>query len=262
MFESIFLGIIQGLTEWLPVSSEGVTAIVINSFSDRNFPEAVAYALWLHVGTALSASVAFRSEIFGLFRDLMTAPRQRSNLFMFLVIASVVSGVIAIPILIILESLSGYFGISAMAVVGILMLITGGVQLRKPSVGVRAIDDVSRTDAVLVGFVQGLCILPGLSRSGLTIAVLLIRQIDRRDALVISFLMSIPASIGVGVYILLTEGIVIGGEQILGALVAFLVGLAAIKILLSFSERVSFGLFMILVGVFIISGAIWQATVT
>lgn len=262
MFESIFLGIIQGITEWLPVSSEGVTAIVISSFSDRNFPEAVAYALWLHVGTALSASVVFRGEIFGLFRDFMTAPRQRSNLFMFLLIASVVSGIVAIPILIVLERLSSYVGISAMAVVGILMLITGGIQLRKLGAGVRAMDDVSSTDAVLVGFVQGLCILPGLSRSGLTIAVLLLRQIDRRDVLVTSFLMSIPASIGAGIYILVTEDIVIGGEQILGALVAFLVGLATIKILLRFSERVSFGLFMTLVGIFIVSGAIWQATVT
>lgn len=262
MFESIFLGAIQGITEWLPVSSEGVTAFVIASFSDRHFPEAVAYALWLHVGTALSASVAFRGEIFGLFSDLMTASRQRSNLFIFLVIASVVSGVVGIPILIVLESLSSYIGISAMAAVGILMLITGGVQLRKPIAGVRAINDVSSADAVLVGFVQGLCILPGLSRSGLTIAVLLVRQIDRRDALVISFLMSIPASIGAGIYILVTEGIVIGGEQMLGALVAFLVGLATIKILLRFSERVSFGLFMALVGIFIVSGAIWQATFT
>ena len=123
-------------------------------------------------------------------------------------------------------------------------------------------DDVSSTDAVLVGIVQGLCILPGLSRSGLTIAVLLLRQIDRRDVLVTSFLMSIPASIGAGIYLLVTEDIVIGGEQILGALVAFLVGLATIKILLRFSERVSFGLFMTLVGIFIVSGAIWQATVT
>ena len=123
-------------------------------------------------------------------------------------------------------------------------------------------DDVSSTDAVLVGIVQGLCILPGLSRSGLTIAVLLLRQIDRRDVLVTSFLMSIPASIGAGIYLLVTEDIVIGGEQILGALVSFLVGLATIKILLRFSERVSFGLFMTLVGIFIVSGAIWQATVT
>ena len=123
-------------------------------------------------------------------------------------------------------------------------------------------DDVSSTDAVLVGFVQGLCILPGLSRSGLTIAVLLLRQIDRRDVLVTSFLMSIPASIGAGIYILVTEDIVIGGEQILGALVSFLVGLATIKMLLRFSERVSFGLFMTLVGIFIVSGAIWQATFT
>ena len=262
MFESILLGVVQGVTEWLPVSSEGVTAIVIGSFSDRPFRTVIAYALWLHVGTALSASVAFRGEIFGLFRDLMPASRQRSNLFIFLVIASVISGVVGIPILIILESLSSYVGISAMAIVGILMIITGGVQFRKPVTGVRGLNDVSRTDAVLAGLVQGLCILPGLSRSGLTIAVLLVRQIDRRDALVISFLMSIPASVGAGIYILVTKGTVIGGEEMLGALVAFLVGLATIKILLRLSERVSFGLFMTLVGIFIVSGAIWQATFT
>lgn len=262
MFESILFGAIQGITEWLPVSSEGVLAIVIGSFSDRTLSEAISYALWLHAGTALSASVAFRVEIFGLFRDLMPASRRQSNLFMFLVIASVISGGVGVPILIGLESLSSYVGISAMAVVGILMLITGVVQLRKPVTGVRAMGDVSRADAVLAGFVQGLCILPGLSRSGLTIAALLMRHIDRRATLTLSFLMSIPASLGVAAYILVTEGIVVGGEEVLGGVAAFLVGLASINVLLRLSERVNFGLFVAVVGILIILGVVWQVAIT
>ena len=259
MFESVLLGAIQGVTEWLPVSSEGVVAVVYLALFDRPVSEAVAYALWLHAGTALSATVAFRGEILRLFSELVSLPKRPSRLFSYLFIATAVSGVAAFPLLLTLEELSSDVAVSAMALVGTLMLITGGVQLFRPTGGVRGSDDASLADALIVGLAQGVAVLPGLSRSGLTVAALLMRRIDRRGSLMLSFLMSIPASVAAAAYVVISDGALFGAEEIVAGLVSFLVGLLTIKGLVGVAERVNFGPFVIAVGVLMIAGAVWLA---
>ena len=93
-----------------------------------------------------------------------------------------------------------------MAAVGILMLITGAVLIKSKSSGTRTRDDVRWPDAILAGIAQGLAALPGLSRSGLTVSALLWRGVDRREALTLSFILSIPASLGAGLYAALSSG--------------------------------------------------------
>ena len=146
-----------------------------------------------------------------------------------------------------------------MAIVGALMLVTGGLQLRRRQEGTRGRDDVSTIDAALAGVAQGFAVLPGLSRSGLTVAALVGRKVDRREALVLSFLMSAPASLAASLYVGFDSDFVISTEVVVAAVVAFVAGLVAIRALVTVARRVNFGAFVLILGVAILGGALWEA---
>lgn len=255
---AVLLGVVQGVTEWLPVSSEGAVAAAYSLLRGTSLSEAVAYALWLHLGTALSALVAFRGQVRGLVKEMTSTPLAPSHLLRFLVTATLISTAIAVPLLLLLDELSERMGASAMVIVGVLLLFTGAVQLRKRSAGVRGLASVSLKDALLCGAFQGVSVLPGLSRSGLTVAVLLARRLDRRESLTLSFLMSIPAGLGAAGFAYFRDNALLGMEGIVASVVAFLAGLISIRVLLRLAERVNLGPFVLAVGVLMIAGAVFQ----
>ena len=125
MGAALLLGLLQGLTEWLPVSSQGVVTVAQTALLDRTLSEAVAYALWLHAGTACAALVALRREAWGVIRDAIAAPSSPSPRLRFLVIGTVVSAVVGIPLLLALGEVSDRLGTAGMGVVGVLMVVTG-----------------------------------------------------------------------------------------------------------------------------------------
>ena len=259
MIESALLGLLQGLTEWLPVSSQGVVTAVSAFLFDYDASDAVALALWLHVGTSLAAVVAFRREVAGIAREVLSDPTHPSPLLAFLAVGTVVSAGIGLPLLLLLDELSGAFGAGAMALVGGLMVATGVVQMRRPVSGTRDRAGLSLLDAVLTGVAQGLAALPGLSRSGLTVAVLLGRRVERSEALVLSFLLGIPAGLAAALFAGLESGALRTAEGVVGAAVAFVVGLASIKVLLALARRVNLAFFVVLVGLAVIGGATFEA---
>ena len=259
MIESALLGLLQGLTEWLPISSQGVVTAASVFLFDRDAADAVALALWLHVGTSLAAVLAFRREVAGIAREILRDPMHPSPLLAFLAVGTVVSAVIGLPLLLLLDDLSGAAGAGAMGVVGVLMVVTGAVQVRRPVTGTRDRTGLSLLDAVLTGAAQGLAALPGFSRSGLTVAVLLGRRVDRSEALVLSFLLGIPAGLAAALLAGLDSGVLWTAEGALGAAVAFVVGLATIKVLLAVARRVNFGIFVVVVGLVVIGGAVFGA---
>ena len=258
MWEAILLGFVQGITEWLPVSSQGVVTAVHAFAFDNPVADSVAFALWLHLGTVFSALVALRKDIVGVVGDTLRSPLQPTRMAIYLVAATLISGVIGFPLLLGVEELSGRVGAVAMGAVGALMLVTGGLQLRRKQAGTRTREDVTLLDASLTGIAQGFSALPGLSRSGLTVSALLARGVDRRDSLVLSFLLSVPASLGAGLYSAIDGEIYASGSAIVALLVAAVVGFVTIRALMSVAERVNFGLFVIVVGLSIIGGALWQ----
>ncbi len=258
MTTAVLLGVLQGVAEWLPVSSEGLVAAAYSLLEGESLDDAVGYALWLHVGTMPAALVVLRREVASLVREAWRRPEKPSPLLMFLVVATALSMAVALPLALVLGELSGLVGASAMGVVGVLMLVTGALQIRgsKPE---RDRTRLAVTDALVAGVAQGFSVLPGLSRSGLTVAALLGRGVEKREALVVSFLMSIPASAAAAVYAALDGGFALSAEAVVGAAVAFVVGLASIRALLAFAERVNFGLFVVLVGLAIMAAAVWEA---
>lgn len=258
MIIGIILGILQGVTEWLPVSSEGVVAAFYGFVLDRPLAEAVTFALWLHLGTVMSVLAVFWRTLWDIAKEVFSTPKNPPRLFWFLLVSTLVSVVIGFPMLLVLDDISGRFGAAAMGIIGLFMFVTGGLQLRKRDIGERTREELSILDAVVAGVAQGFAVLPGLSRSGLTVAALLTRRIERREALVLSFLMSVPVSLGAGLYSSLDTGLLASGEALVAMGVAAVVGLISIKALLAVAERINFALFVLIVGAAILSGATWQ----
>ena len=257
--EAVLLGVVQGLAEWLPVSSEGLVATAYSVVFGGPVSEAVSFALWLHVGTALSALAAFRTEVGAVCRNLLTQPSRPTAMTVFLIVATVTSAPIGFTLLIVLDELTDQIGSIAMAIVGFMMLVTGAVLLQRHTIGVRTRDDATWIDAVLTGLAQGLAAIPGLSRSGITVSALLARGIDRREALTLSILLSVPASVGAGIYAAIDSGAYASPQAVVALSVAAVVGFTTIRALLDLAGRLNFGWFVIVVGAAISGGGVWQA---
>jgi undecaprenyl-diphosphatase len=255
--EAALLGLIQGLAEWLPVSSEGVLTAVQSFAFGAPLPDAVNFSLWLHLGTVISALAAFRSDVWDVVRDIARRPASPSPMTAYLILATLSSAPLGFLLLLGLFEFSEIVGAVAMAAVGILMLVTGAVLIKSKSSGTRTRDDMRWSDAVLTGIAQGLAALPGLSRSGLTVSALLWRGVDRREALTLSFILSIPASLGAGLYAALSAGYYASPEAAAALAVSALTGFVTIRALMSVAQRLNFGWFVLLLGAGIIAGSIW-----
>ena len=224
--------------------------------------DALRYALWLHMGTAISAAIAFRGTLIGLARDAARSPKDPPDLLRFLIVATATSAVVGFPLLLTATALSDGIGAAGMGIVGALMMVTGIVQLRRPQAADArrgGLEAATMRDALAAGIAQGLAALPGLSRSGLTVAALLARRIDREDALRLSFLMSVPASVGAGIYAGASGGLLTSGGGLAALAVAAVVGLVCIKVLLRVAARLNFGGFALALGAAMLAGAAWQA---
>lgn len=168
--EAALLGAVQGIAEWLPVSSEGVVAAIQTLAFGAELSDAVAFSLWLHLGTALAAAAALRKDAAAAARNVLRNPTRPTPSTAFLIVATLVSAPLGLALLAGFGGFSERIGGLAMVLVGALMLVTGAVLLRgrRRGVGGRTREDVRLLDAALAGIAQGLAALPGLSRSGLT----------------------------------------------------------------------------------------------
>lgn len=255
---AVILGVVQGITEWIPVSSEGAIAATSKYLFGSSISEGVRIALWLHLGTALAATIYFRREIWRLFQELIARRGRLTAEMWFLLVATVVGGIVALPLLVYLDDFSTALGGSAMILVGVLLVVTGLVQLRRREPGTRDRSQITTVDGVLVGIAQGLAALPGLSRSAGTIGVMLSRKVGVRDALSLSFLLSIPASVAAALFSGVQGGLFVSGSALLGVSVAAIVGLLTLKLLLAAAVRINFGKFVLIAGVAVIGAAVFE----
>ena len=136
MFEGILLGSIQGITEWLPISSQGALVLAQSVLFKESLVNMIELAFFLHLGTALAALWYFRKDVIRLFFTLLqwkSANKEDKGLLRFLLIATVVSGSLGLLTLHLLEKNEGMFDQfsgGAPFVIGVLLLITAGIQLR------------------------------------------------------------------------------------------------------------------------------------
>ena len=245
--EALFLGVVQGLGEWLPVSSKGLVTLFSRLMFGSGFEYALSVAIWLHLGTLFSALLYLRKDV-RLVLQGFTGDKEGRRLLRFLTVATLSSAVSAAPLLLLLRGLE-LSDRPFTVMVGFLLIGTALVQ-RQPVSGEQSIDTRS---ALVAGLLQGLSIMPGISRSGITLAALVGLGFNVRDALRLSFLMSIPAIAAAQILPpLLTSEFAVSFEMFAGAFAAFVVGLLTVKMLLSAAERIDRRLFMIPLGLAIV----------
>jgi undecaprenyl-diphosphatase len=244
MFEALILGLVQGITEWLPVSSGGVLTLVGMKFFGKDLSTSVSIAVFLHLGTFLAAVIYFRKDIVRIFRP------ESKTLLRFLILSSLVTAAVAIPLLFFFVKYFNEFSQNFVILfVGIALIVTGVRQFKKPEKVFRNAFDLKKGDGIGAGIWQGLAVLPGLSRSGLTIAYLLLRKFRDSEVLRLSFLMSLPAVLGGNILLnLIGKSIRLNWEFVVSLTTAFVVGFLTIDFLLKISRRINFGWFAILFG--------------
>ena len=257
--EALILGAVQGLTEWLPISSEGVLTLIKTEVFGGDFQEAITFAIALHFGTLIAAAFYFRKELLHLIPLIPTWLFRRNEMEEsdrkiadFLFIATLITGVVGTPLLLFSLQIDIPASLTT-ALIGILLIGTGLFQILASSLGVRDATDLKPVDGIVVGFAQGLASMPGLSRSGLTVTTLLLRGFKETEAIRLSFLMSIPVIFGAQILLQLVElrndAIQVAwGEVLVGMVAAALIGWLTIAGLVRIARKLPFWAFAILLG--------------
>jgi len=191
--DSLILGIIQGLTEFLPVSSSGHLELGKSLLGDNSLPkESMIFTVVLHSATALSTIVVFRKDIIEIIKELLKFEWNSNTQFIFKIIISMLpAALIGVFFETELESLFS----NNIVLVGAMLIITGLLLLLADRAQ-NTSKNVSFKNAFTVGVAQAVAILPGISRSGATISTAVLLGIDKTKAARFSFLMVIPLIFG------------------------------------------------------------------
>ena len=228
IFEALVLGLIQGLTEFIPVSSSGHLLLAHEVFGSTD--SSLAFDVALHTGTLLALLVFFRKDLFKLAANV-TKPNQQGRLARLLILATIPAAVAGLLFGDYIDEhlRTPLITAATLAVVGLLMLVADNKFLQKNE------KEVTTKQGLLVGFAQLFALVPGVSRSGATMTAGLFAGLSRVQAARFSFLLAIPIVAGSALGILVkdvdTSNIGVTA-LVVGVVAAFVSGLAAIRFLL------------------------------
>lgn len=251
MFEFFILGAVQGIAEWLPVSSEAMIVLVKTNFfaSELSFSDMISYAIFLHLGTLVAVIVYYWKTIISLIQEFVNyknIENNRKDYLNFIIIATGVSGILGTGLIKIVEKYEHFFEnefVINIVVAGFLIITAGLLYLTEQKNNqARAI--LTKKRATITGLFQGLAAIPGISRSGSTVAGMGLLGIDKEQALELSFILSIP--------IVLLANIVLNYSQFsqfsinhgIALLSAFVFGIITIDILLRIVRKIRFSYFV------------------
>ena len=255
-FEALILGLIQGLTEYLPVSSSGHLAIGQALFGMNNGADNLMFTVAVHVATVLSTIVILWSEIDWILKGLFKFKMNDEAKYVLNIVVSMIPvGVVG---LLFKDQVEEVFG-SGLLVVGCCLLITAALLTFSYYAKPRQKEHISMKDAFIIGLAQAVAVLPGVSRSGSTIATGLMLGNKKESLAQFSFLMVIPPILGEA---LLDVMKMVKGENVMGGIdalplmvgfvAAFLAGCVACKWMISIVKRgklIYFGIYCAIVGV-------------
>jgi undecaprenyl-diphosphatase len=258
LLQALIMGIVQGLTEWLPVSSSG-HLVIVQDLLGLNSSENLVFDLVVHMGTLLAVVVFFRVELWRIVRSVLTwrsatGPDQAQlrKLALLLIIGTIPAAVAGV---LFKEEIENAFTIR---LVGVALILNAGILYaawRFGSKGTRKSADLP--DAIVIGLFQVVSIVPGISRSGSTIGSGMLRGLEKEAAAVFAFLLSVPVLVGAfayGMVALPTYDATLPTAAI-GFVTAFAVGLASIRYLLKAvkSGRLwIFSVYCLIVGVLVV----------
>ncbi len=251
----LILAIIQGILEWLPVSSEGFLILTaVNGFG-IDWTTALRVAIYFHLGTSLAVIVKY-------WKMYWKAITQDFTLLRFLIISTITTGIVGIPLYLVLVELTTFFtdqvGLFITLGIGILLLITATLlRIGKFKQNGRInLEERSIKDEIFLGACQGLAILPGISRSGTTSTFLILRGYSKEDAFNMSFFISLPAVLGAVVFDIFKEVVLNDNADFFMFQWSFLILLAITAVigyftmdaLLKFAKKTSFDVICYVLG--------------
>ena len=252
----VLAGFVQGVLEWLPVSSSGQVMVFLSGVFGLELVEAYGLAVYLHVGTLFSAILYYGGDIVGCVRSCGLG---FSNLLVRLwVVTTMVSVVVGYPMyLVYRETLGGVSLDVVTGVVGLLLIVTGlMLKYAGSKRSYRTFEDLRVRDYIVLGIVQGASVIPGVSRSGVTIAVLLLLGLRGSDAVKTSFLASIPVIALASIYAGLSQGYIVSVVGLMGMLSAFGAGLIGLQVMVFLSRRLPLHYFALAMGLVMVLASI------
>ncbi len=237
------LGIIQGIFEWIPISSEGVVALVSQFLIREVNP--IDLALFLHLGTLLAVLVYFRKD----WQTVLTL--KNSSLLRFLITATLVSLAIGYPFYYLVKSM--VIGSSLLLIMGSGLLLTAYFHRQK-----RSFEISFNKLAIITGFLQGLSVIPGLSRSASTIFGLSLAKSSPSEILKISYMMSAPVVLASSIFLFFNNpSLALSGWPALA--ISFIVGFLGLSFLINIARRINFFKFALIFGLVCFLGAAIQS---
>ena len=209
MIEYIIIAILQGLFEWLPISSSGQVMIVSTSLFGIPPNEAFSLSIWVHLGTTIAVLIKLRKDYIQIVKSFIPKKFEVNESDIkkrnWLIFATLGTAITAIPLyflfkVVIIEGFNATNGDVLTLVISGLLIVTGIVLLIfKRTFGKKTVDTTSSRDIIkdssISGLIQGIAILPGISRSGFTVSTILFEKYEQNQSLKLSFLMSVPVVI-------------------------------------------------------------------
>jgi undecaprenyl-diphosphatase len=268
-FLGVVLGVVQGVSEWLPISSK-TQIIIATSFlfpGLLTFSEAYAFGLFLEAGTFFAALFYFRREVWDVLRALVGRGDEDGRLLLkYLVVVTLVTAVLGAAIYkAVSETVTGPVLGLPMIALGCI-LIADGVLIRMAKgrfVPRKGLKDLTMRDFVIIGLAQGIAALPGVSRSGATVSAMLLLGVKPEESFRLSFIALIPASVGAtAITVLLTRAAISAVVSVvslqviaIAILVTIVIGVGFIRVLLKAAGSSKIALLTITLGVLaILSG--------
>lgn len=250
-WQAILLGLIQGLTEFLPVSSSGHLELG-KSILGVHTPDDLLFTVCVHGATVLSTIVVFWKDILKLLSGLFRFKLNEETVYIFKLVISMIP--VAVVGVFFKEEVEGFFG-NGIRVVGIMLLVTAALLTLAQYLG-KGRHEIRYKDAFVIGIAQALAVLPGLSRSGSTIATGLLLGDRKEDVARFSFLMVLVPILGENLLSLVSGDMAASAipvsSLLLGSLAAFVSGWAACKWMIrivSKGKLVYFAVYCALVGI-------------
>ena len=253
--EALILGIIQGLTEYLPVSSSGHLAIVANLFGIEG-SENLAFTILVHVATVMSTLFILWREIVWLVNGVLKFKmNDEMRYFINILVSMIPVGIVGVFFKDYVEEIFG----SGLLIVGIMLLVTAALLTFSYYARPRQKEKISMKDAFIIGIAQACAVMPGLSRSGSTIATGLLLGNKKEKLAQFSFLMVIPPILGEALLDTMkaAKGVDVFGDigvvpLVVGFVAAFISGCLAYKWMIDIVKKgklIYFGIYCAIVGV-------------
>lgn len=229
LISSIIIAVVQGITEWLPVSSSGHISLVQHIL---NYPSSLLFDVALHFGTLMAVFVYFGRDISEIVRSIFSLDFKSENgkLGLFIIIATIPAAIVGFLVKDLYEVISGnlLFLSLGFAITGLILFISS-ISFNKLN---KNVNEMSVMDSIFIGFAQIASLLPGISRSGITLSSGLFRNLNEKTALKFAFLMSIPIIFGANILAIGENKL--PSNLIWATLVSFLVGIGSIHLLYNY----------------------------